>query len=197
LTTFLLIRHGLTDAVGHRITGRLPGVHLNDTGRSQAARLPDRVARWKIDAIYSSPLERARETAAPVAEKLGLPVRPEISFAEFDFGEWSGMLISELDQREDWKRFCHFRSGLRAPGGEMLPEVAIRFVSALQTLLTQHPDQIVAVFSHADAIKAGLMHYLSIPFDHIHRLDIQPASISVLRLRDWGPQVQAVNLSEQ
>lgn len=196
MTTFLLIRHGLTDAVGHRITGRLPGVHLNDTGRSQAARLPDRLTKWKIDAVYSSPLERARETAAPVAERLGLTVQLDLSFAEFDFGEWSGLLISELDQRNDWKRFCSFRSSLRAPGGEMLPEVAVRFVSALQNLLPQHPDQVVAVFSHADAIKAALMHYLSIPIDCIHRLDIQPASISVLRLHEWGPQVQAMNVSE-
>src|ERR1700722_8141815 len=132
LTTFLLIRHGLTDAVGHRITGRLPGVPLNDTGRQQAVRLPDRLAKWKVDAIYSSPLERAQETAGPVADRPGPTVQLDISFAEFDFGQWSGALIADLEQRDDWKRFSRFRSSLRAPGGEMLPEVAIRFVSALQ-----------------------------------------------------------------
>jgi probable phosphoglycerate mutase len=196
LTTFLLIRHGLTDAVGHRITGRLPGVHLNDVGRGQAARLPSRLAKWKIDAICSSPLERARETASPVAEKLGLSVQTDISFAEFDFGEWSGMLIAELDQRDDWKRFCRFRSILRAPGGEMLTEVATRFVSALQGLAGKHPDRIVAIFSHADAIKAALMQYLPIPLDNLHRFDISPASISIVRLQEWGPMVLGMNWTE-
>jgi probable phosphoglycerate mutase len=196
LTTFLLIRHGLTDAVGLRITGRLPGVHLNEIGRGQAARLPARLSKWKIDAIYSSPLERARETAAPTAEQLGYRVEPEIAFAEFDFGAWSGTLIAELEQRDDWKRFCRLRSSLRAPGGEMLPEVAIRFVTALQSLAEKHPDRIVAVFSHADAIKAALMHSLPIPLDNIQRLEIQPASISVLRWQEWGPMVLGVNLTE-
>jgi probable phosphoglycerate mutase len=196
LTTFLLIRHGLTDAVGHRITGRLPGVHLNDVGRGQAARLPVRLAKWKIDAIYSSPLERARETAAPVAEQLALPVELDISLAEFDFGDWSGTLLAELDQREDWQRFCRFRSSLRAPGGEMLPDVVTRFVSALQSMAEKHPDQIVAVFSHADAIKAALMHYLPVPLDFLHRFDISPASISIVRLQEWGPMVLGMNWTE-
>ncbi len=125
----MLIRHGLTDAVGHRITGRLPGVHLNETGRGQAAALPDRLTRWKIDAIYSSPLERTLETAAPLAERLGMTVRPDIAFAEFDFGDWAGMLISELDEREDWKVFCRYRSSTRAPGGELITEVQTRMVT--------------------------------------------------------------------
>lgn len=182
--------------MGYRITGRLPGVHLNETGRGQAARLPARLSKWKIDAIYSSPLERARETAAPLAGQLGLMVQPDISFAEFDFGEWSGALISHLEQRDDWQRFSRFRSSLRAPGGEMLTEVATRFVSALQSLAEKHPEQTVAVFSHADAIKAALMHYLPIPLDNIHRLDVQPASISILRLLDRGPMVLGMNLGE-
>jgi broad specificity phosphatase PhoE len=154
------------------------------------------LAKWKVDAIYSSPLERAYQTAAPVAEHLGLPVESDIAFAEFDFGEWSGMLLEDLDRREDWKEFCRYRSRLRAPGGEMLSEVATRFVTALEALLKNHPNQIVAVFSHADAIKAALMHYLSVPLDYIHRIDIAPASISVLRLHEWGPQVFGVNLGE-
>ncbi len=197
MTTFLLIRHGLTDAVGHRLTGRLPGLHLNETGRSQAAGLPDRLTRWKIDAIACSPLERTRETAAPLAERLGLTVQPDIALAEFDFGQWSGMLISELDQREDWKTFCQFRSGSRAPGGELITEVQTRMATALAGLAGKYRDGIVAVFSHADAIKAILLHYSGMPLDHINRLEIFPASISVVRLHAWGPVITAVNLSPE
>ncbi len=194
MTTFLLIRHGLTDAVGHRLTGRLPGLHLNDVGRAQAAGLPDRLTRWKIDAIASSPLERTMETAAPLAERLGLAVQPDIALAEFDFGQWSGMLISELDQRDDWKTFCQYRSGTRAPGGELITEVQTRMATALAGLAARYPDGTIAVFSHADAIKATLVHYLPMPLDNITRLEIFPASISVVRLHAWGPVITAVNL---
>lgn len=190
-----MIRHGLTDAVGHRITGRLPGLHLNSTGRAQAERLPDRLAAWQIDAIYSSPLERTVETATPTAKHLGLEVHTDISFAEFDFGDWSGELLSDLDKRDDWKLFNQFRSGTRAPGGELITEVQTRMVSALSRLRSEHPNQTVAVFSHADAIKALLMHYLAIPLDHIQRLEIQPVSISVVRLEPWGPVIGSINLT--
>ncbi len=196
MTTFLLIRHGLTDAVGHRLTGRLPGLHLNETGRRQAAGLPDRLARWKIDAIYSSPLERTQETSAPLSERLGLPVTLDIRLAEFDFGRWSGMTIAELEPRHDWQMFCKFRSGTRAPGGELIGEVEARMVTALDEFRGKHEGQTVAVFSHADAIKAALMSYLAVPTDFIHRLDIVPASISTVRLEEWGAVVAGMNLSE-
>lgn len=195
MTTFLLIRHGHTDAIGHRITGRLPGVYLNETGRQQAANLPERLKPWKIDAIYASPLERTMETASPLAHRLGLPVNPEMAFAEFDFGKWSGALISELDQREEWRTFCRFRSSTRAPEGEMITEVQTRMVTALGELSRKHPAQIVAVFSHSDAIKAALMHYLPMPIDNIHRIEIYPASLSIVRLHEWGPVISGINLA--
>jgi probable phosphoglycerate mutase len=194
LTTFLLIRHGLTDAVGHRITGRLPGVPLNATGRRQAAELPDRLSKWKIQAIYSSPLQRAQETATPVAERFSLPICIEPAFSEFDFGQWSGMPVSELDERDDWKMFCKFRSSTRAPGGELITEVQTRVITALANLSRKHPEQIVAVFSHADAIKAALLHFLPAPLDNIHRIEVYPASINVVRLYEWGPVIAGMNL---
>jgi probable phosphoglycerate mutase len=168
-------------------------VHLNETGRRQAAALPDRLLGWKIDAIYASPLERAQETAQPVSERFGIRVQTEAAFAEFDFGEWSRLTIAELDALSDWKLFCQFRSSIRAPGGELITEVQTRMVSALQGLAKKHPDQIVAIFTHADAVKAALMHYLPVPSDHIYRLQIDPASITVLHLSE-GPVIAGVNI---
>lgn len=194
MTNFLLIRHGLNDAVGHRLSGRLPGLHLNDVGRAQAAGLPARLAQWKIDAIYASPLERTMETAGPTAEHLGLPIWTDIRFAEFDYGDWSGMTIEQLTPREDWKRFVRLRSGTRAPHGESIAEVQARMLAALLELAEKHALQTIAVFSHADAIRAALMHVLGIPADHIQRIDIQPASISVVRLQETFPIVLGVNL---
>ena len=196
MTSFLLIRHGLTDAIGRSITGRLPGVHLNDEGRAQAARLPERLKRFPIGAIYSSPLERALETAGPTAEALRLPLNQSPALSEFDFGEWSGLSLGELDRREDWHIFNRFRSSTRAPGGELLTEVQTRMVTELTLLRGAHPEQTVALFSHSDAIKAALMHFLGMPIDHIHRLEISPASLSIVHLETAGVRVWAMNLSE-
>ena len=195
MTTFLLIRHGMTDAVGKTITGRLPGVHLNKTGQRQADGLPSRLKRWKIDAIYSSPLERALETAAPTARKLGLKVMMSEALSEVDFGEWSGKSLAELDQLPEWRLYNTFRSGTRAPGGELATEVQTRMVEQLTRYSRQHPDQIVGVFSHADAIRLALVHFLGMPIDLMHRIEIRPASISIVRLAEWGPQVLLLNES--
>jgi len=193
MTTFLLIRHGLTDAVGKTITGRLPGVRLNAEGRKQASELPQRLARWKINAVYSSPLERAVETANPTATHLKLPVTAAEGLSEVDFGEWSGQALSDLNQRDDWRMYNAFRSSTRAPGGELMLDVQARMVQQLTDLARRHPEQIIACFSHADAIRATLAHFLGMPIDLIHRFEIRPASISLVRLADWGPQVLLVN----
>jgi probable phosphoglycerate mutase len=195
MTTFLLIRHGMTDAVGKTITGRLPGVHLNEAGQRQADDLPSRLKRWKIDAIYSSPLERALETAAPAARILGLKVMMSEALSEVDFGEWSGRSLAELDQLPEWRLYNTFRSCTRAPGGELATEVQTRMVEQLTRYSRQHPDQIVAVFSHADAIRLALVHFLGMPIDLMHRIEIRPASISAVRLAEWGPQVLLMNES--
>lgn len=134
------------------------------------------------------------QTAQASAGVLGLDVTPEPAFAEFDFGAWSGITIADLDLRPDWKLFCQFRSSTRAPEGELILEVQTRMVTALAALGDRHPGQTVAVFSHADAIKAALMHYLPMPSDNINRLVVDPASISVVTLEAWGPVVSAINL---
>lgn len=193
MTTFLLIRHGLTDAVGNQITGRLPGVHLNETGRKQAAELPQRLARWKISAIYSSPLERAVETANPAAEQMKLPLQQSAALSEVDFGDWSGHTLDDLNQRPEWRQYNTFRSATRAPHGELMLEVQTRMVEELMRLASRHPDQFIACFTHADAIRATLCHFLGMPLDLIHRLEIRPASISLVRLMEWGPQILLVN----
>jgi len=193
VTTFLLIRHGLTDAVGKTITGRLPGVHLNDSGRKQAEGLPARLGGWKIEAIASSPLERALETADPLARRLRLKVSVFDALSEVDFGGWSGMTLDQLNQLPEWRLYNTFRSSTRAPGGELATEVQTRMAAVLTGLARQHPDQTVAVISHADAIRLALVHFLGMPIDLMHRVEIRPASLSVVRLAEWGPQVASIN----
>ncbi|HUB34383.1 MAG TPA: histidine phosphatase family protein, partial [Bryobacteraceae bacterium] len=171
MTTFLLIRHGETDAVGREIMGWRPGWHLNANGREQAKRLADRLAHRSLQAIYTSPLERAVETAAILAPPHELEPRQDADFAEVRFGQWEGVKIGELDQREDLRRYYQFRSGVRPPGGELLGEVQTRVVRKLQALAAVHDGTEVAVVSHGDALRSALAFYLGIPLDMILRFE--------------------------
>jgi probable phosphoglycerate mutase len=193
MTTFLLVRHAANNFLGRALAGRLPGVHLNDEGRCQAAALADRLAKETIHALYTSPQERAVETAAPLARRLGLEPHGDDGLAEVDFGSWAGKTLAELDALPGWRRFHACRSCTCAPGGETMLECQARVVTFLGRLAAEHPNQTLALFSHADPIKAALCFYLGMPLDLCHRLEISPASVSVVRVGPDGPTVLAVN----
>ena len=197
MTTFLLVRHALCDPVGQSIAGRSPGVHLNDAGRVQAARLSDRLSAFPIQAVFSAPLERARETAAPLADRLRLPVRTIEALGEIDFGEWTGRSLGELAGQPTWTRFNTLRSLTRVPGGEAMLEVQARAVSAVEEIRRTIPEGQCAVVSHGDVIRGLLAHCAGIPLDLMLRLEISPASVSVLRITEHEISVRAVNVTEQ
>jgi len=175
--------------IGYRITGRLPGVNINKEGEEQASRL----TRLKADAIFSSPLERAVQTATPLAWNLGLEIQVSEAFSEVDFGDWSGITLRELEGFPDWKRFNQFRSSVRLPGGELMLDVQRRVVDKLGELAGSHPEQTVAVFSHADVIKAAVSHYIGAPLDLMDRIEIYPASVTRITVYEWGVKVFGVN----
>jgi probable phosphoglycerate mutase len=193
MTTFLLIRHGHTDWIGKAIAGRSPGVGLSAEGAEQALNLPRRVRNVAITAICSSPLQRTRETAEPLAQERRLPVEIRPRLIEVDFGSWTGKTMTELDADPLWKRFNTLRGSTRAPGGELMLDVQSRMVDELEELRRLHGGNTVAVVSHQDAIKAALAHYAGIPLDLFHRFEISPASVSVLQLAEWGPRIVSVN----
>ena len=193
MSIFYLIRHGMNDWVGKRLAGWLPGVHLNAEGRAQAERTAGELARAGLSALYTSPLDRARETAEIIAARLGLAPEAREAFGEFRVGEWEGRDIDGLAADARWRAFNSYRSGTRPPGGELMGEVQVRFVAELERLRTRHPGAHVAVVSHADPIKAAIAHYLGIPLDLCLRLEIHPASVSMIRVEDWGAQILVVN----
>jgi probable phosphoglycerate mutase len=193
MTTLYFIRHGDTPAVGHFIAGRAPGVLLNDRGRAQVEELADRLAAEPIRAIYSSPLERTRETAGPLARRLGLEVRAADELIELDFGEWTGKGFAELDPLPEWRRYNAHRSGTRIPGGELMLEVQARAVAFAQRVCEEWPGAAVALVSHGDVIRAALLHYLGMPLDFYHRIEISPASVSAVALGEYGAQVLSLN----
>jgi probable phosphoglycerate mutase len=193
MRTFLLIRHGLTDAAGNTLVGRTPGVALNRIGQAQAEALPARLQKFPVRSIHSSPLERCLKTAAPLSRKLGLPVSSEPELDEVDWGRWTGYSLADLKGASGWKQFNAQRSFLAAPGGESLLDVQTRAGRLLSRLAREDPSSLAALFSHADVIKAIILGCLSAPLQSVHQIEIAPASISVIEFGEYPPRVLSIN----
>jgi probable phosphoglycerate mutase len=193
MATLLLVRHGHTDAAGKRLTGRAGGVHLNETGRQQAERLVGRLDGIRVDHIVSSPLERCRETAAPLAETMGRRVDVRRAWIEIDYGEWTGRSITQLRRTKLWRRVMTTPSNVRFPGGESLLEVQARAVDAAIDLAAEHPRGTVVVVSHADVIRLLVANLAGMHADHLQRLSIDTASITAVSLSDGVPRLLTVN----
>jgi broad specificity phosphatase PhoE len=189
----LLIRHGATDDLGRVLTGWTPGVQLNAEGRAQAARAAERLAGVPVRAIYTSPVERARETAEAIALPHGLTPVVREPLGEVRLGDWTGRTFESLRGDADWGRFNSFRAGSRPPGGEWMVEVQARVVGEIQRLREEHAEGTIAVVSHGDPIKAALFHYGGISLDLMLRWQIAPASVSILELTASGVAIVAVN----
>ena len=193
MTLLLLIRHGMNDWVHGRLAGWTPGVHLNEQGRAQAQALAERLADLPIAAVYTSPLERAIETAQPVAAARGLPLRVIENIGEVRYGEWTGGELKELSKHELWPGVQHYPSGTRFPGGETLGEVQMRAVAALDALRAQHPNEIIAAVAHADLLKLVIAYYIGMHIDLFQRLVIDTASVTAIAFSPMGPRLMAYN----
>ncbi len=189
MPTFLLIRHGENAYVAKgRLAGRQPDVHLNENGRAQAAALAETLRGLPIRAVYSSPLERTMETAAPIAEVLRQQVHPHEGLLEVDFGEWQDKTLKALRRRKLWRTVQENPARMRFPGGETFAQAQQRIVSALESLAQTHPDPkaVLVCVSHSDLIKLAVAYYLGLPLDLFQRLHIAPASITILRMPPQG-----------
>jgi broad specificity phosphatase PhoE len=198
----LLVRHTEHELGPGVLAGRRDGVRLSRTGEEQARDLARRIAEGpagrRVRAIYASPMLRTRQTAAALAERLGLEVRDLPSFIEVEFGEWTGSRFDALAQHAQWgpqwKRWNTVRSQTRPPGGEMMLEVQARVADALETLRAEHKDDAIVIVSHGDVIRAAVAHCLGVPLDLFLRIEIGLGSVSVVRIGEGPPQVLRVNL---
>jgi probable phosphomutase (TIGR03848 family) len=193
-TLFVLVRHGQTPTTGKVLPGRAPGLHLADSGRTQAQAAADRIAALgRVDAIYSSPLERARETAAPIGTARGLKVRVDRGLLECDFGDWTGSELKKLMKLPEWNTVQRAPSTFRFPGGESFTGMQSRMVSALDRLRAAHDGGVVVCVSHADTIKAAVAHAMGTHIDLFQRIVISPCSITAIAYSASGPVVLTVN----
>jgi len=170
---------------------------LSEAGQAQAQTVAQRIAPLgDVAAVYASPLERARETAAPIAKATGNRVRTLADLHECDFGEWTGKRLADLYKKKEWKQVQRNPSGFRFPKGESFGEMQVRITDALAQLRARHPGQRVVAVSHADPIKAAVAHAMGTHLDLFQRLVVSPCSVSAVVLTDDGPLVLAVNAGD-
>ncbi|MDB5905304.1 MAG: hypothetical protein JWM26_4182 [Betaproteobacteria bacterium] len=193
MTTLLLVRHASHALVGKALAGRSEGVRLDERGRRQADLLSQRLAAWSITAVYTSPRERAAETATPLARRLGLDLRIDRAFDEIDFGDWTGKSFDELAHDPAWPLWVDRRSVAQPPNGERFADVQRRALEGIDRLRGKHADETIAIFSHGDVIKSMLAHFLGISLDHLERFDLAPASVSIVAAGDGWAQVKLIN----
>ena len=193
-TVILMVRHGQTPTTGKILPGRAAGLHLAEAGVAQAHRVAERIAELpKIDAIYASPLERARETAAPIAKALKQRVKIDKGLLECDFGDWTGAELSKLMKLPEWSTVQKAPSTFRFPNGESFTEMQTRMVSALDRIRAAHPGGTVVCVSHADPIKAAVAHAMGTHIDLFQRIVIGTCSVSAVAYTGHGPIVLTVN----
>jgi probable phosphomutase (TIGR03848 family) len=222
-TLILFVRHGTTPTTGAVLPGRAPGLHLADRGRTEAEAVAGRLAELTIPAtalvtaeaagkgkgkakgkangkggltvaaVYASPLERARETAAPIAKQLGLKVSIERGLIEMDFGEWTGAELKSLRKLPEWTTVQRYPSGFQFPGGEAFSAMRARIAATVAQLCHRHPGQAIVAVSHADVIKAAVSDALGTHLDLFQRIVVSPCSVTAISYSPTGPIVLAVN----
>jgi probable phosphomutase (TIGR03848 family) len=206
-TLILFVRHGTTPTTGQVLPGRAAGLHLADAGRAEAEATAERIATLTapapetkapkppltVSAVYASPLERARETAAPIAARLGLRVIIERGLIEMDFGEWTGSELKALRKLPEWETIQRYPSGFQFPGGEAFSAMRARMAATIAGLCQRHPGQAVVAVSHADTIKAAVSDALGTHLDLFQRIVVSPCSVTAISYSPAGPVVLAVN----
>jgi probable phosphoglycerate mutase len=193
-TLVLFVRHGQTPTTGRVLPGRAPGLHLADKGLAQAQAVAEQIATLpKVDAIYASPLERTRETAAPIAKARKLRVKIDRGLLECDFGEWTGADLKQLMKKPEWATVQRHPTAFRFPGGESFLEMQARMASTVARLCEAHPGGVVVAVSHADPIKAAVADAMGTHLDLFQRIVISPCSVSAVAYGRVGASVLAVN----
>jgi broad specificity phosphatase PhoE len=192
-TTFLLVRHAMTDEAGSIFSGRRSGVSLNQTGREQALAVADKLAPWSVAAIYSSPRTRAVQTAEAIGSATGKTPVTDVAFDELDCGDWTGRPFSELQSDTAFHNFNTFRSAARPPGGESVLQLMARMVAGLEKCCVRHPGGTVAVVSHAEPIRSVIAYFAGSPLDLMLRFEISPASVSGVRISSSEATLLFVN----
>ena len=193
MTYIYLARHGRTAWTGKRLIGSTPGVPLDTYGLTQARKLSELLKQFPICAIYSSPYQRAIETAVPFAQRVHLQVNVLENLREIDFGGLDGM-GEELPNQPVWQQFLSHPAAVQFPNGESVAKAQIRITAALEQLAEHHmEDEHILCISHCEIIRLALTYALCIQPDEFMRLTIDTASVSCIRWSKAKQVVQFIN----
>jgi probable phosphomutase (TIGR03848 family) len=194
VTTVVLVRHGLTALTGPVLAGWTPGLHLDDRGREQAARLAERLRPVPFDAVVSSPLDRCLDTAGAVLEGREQELLVDERLGECHYGDWTGKPLKELAREPMWKVVQQHPSAAVFPGGEALRDTQARAVAAVRDWNARlGPDATWLACSHGDVIKAVVADALGLHLDGFQRIVVDPCSVTVVRYTETRPFVARVN----
>jgi broad specificity phosphatase PhoE len=174
-----LVRHASNRLIETVLCGRTVEIGLDEIGRRQAYELASMLSTQRIDLVQASPRRRARETAQPIAARLGCDVEIVPALDELDAGAWSGRTLEALECDERWQHWNAARGSSRPPGGESMRELQCRVLAHLE-MLAAMPIEAAVLVSHAEPIRAALMHFRGIPLDDFHHVAVAPASVSSL-----------------
>jgi broad specificity phosphatase PhoE len=183
-----VVRHGGTRWTRERRFAGSQDVPLDDAGRARAEALARLLSPHPIAAVYTSPLQRARATAALIAAPHGQDVRIEAAFVDMGFGAWEGLTADEVATRfpEAWTTWREAPAMLTAHGGERVEQAAGRVVGAIGRLQHAHPGETVVVVSHAIAVRVIVLAALGLGSDRLWSVDASPAGLTELEYsRDW------------
>ncbi len=195
MTTILLIRHGDNESLSKYLPGHLTGIHLNEAGKNQALLVAESLKDVQIASIISSPLERAVETATPLAEKLNLSVDIHKGFIEMNTGSWTGKDFNEINEDPIWKKLREDPENHTFPDGEPFADAQVRLWDALKTIINTHDEHaIVAIFSHSDCIKLLLAKAMDAPMRRYYSFSVDPASLSILIIKKDRIYLDGLNL---
>lgn len=169
--------------------GQTPGTGplARVTGRGKGVKGPT------VTAVYSSPLERTRETAEPIARALDQPVIVDDGLIELDMGDWTGLELKVARKRKEWATIQRYPSGFTFPGGESFVSMHSRITSTLDRLRAAHPGETIVAVSHADPIRAAVAHAMGTHLDLFQRVTVSPCSLTAIAYGDEGPTVLTVN----
>lgn len=193
MTTVFLVRHALTPETGRKLSGWTPGVHLNADGLAQADATAEYLRTVPLKAVYSSPIDRAVETARVIAAHHKLQVKVRRAIGEVEYGKWTDRSFKTLRRTKLWEVVQRWPSGARFPDGESLVEVQTRAVREIERIREEHPKDAVCCVSHADVIRLVAAHYLGMHIDLYQRIVIFPASVTTVGFGSSGPSVLALN----
>lgn len=168
-------------------------IGLNASGREQSRVLAESLQPYSLNAIVSSPILRARETAAIIAEPRQLEVQFDERLWEIDYGDWVGKTFEEIRAMPGYVPYFRRLATPVAPGGETLDQVRQRVVDFINSKKSSKRDEAIAVVSHADTIKCMLMNILNIPFENIWKFRIDNVSVSLLEIDKQGERVICIN----